>query len=240
MHVATDGSGNTTTKKGGCGIIIDEPIEDESINDLILKLVDQMKDHVDEEYLDKYEDVSNIINFHKDIMNLKRNILQNPIRGLAMMEVANETIISRLNSDGREYSFPVPLGEAMDITFDGQVHGFSGDKNPTNNRAELLAVIIALKLLKGRKGVKIVTDSKYVICVTDPKFVKGLSDKGIREYKINGDLISEFIKIKDDVEFEFVKVKAHRTKKEKLTLNAYELYLTNLNEKADDLAKAAM
>jgi len=82
-----------------------------------------------------------------------------------------------------------------------------GYRMTTNNRMELLAVIVALESLKeGGHHVKIFSDSKYVIDSVEKKWVFGWVKKGFKGKK-NADLWRRFLKIypKNDVAFTWVK-----------------------------------
>lgn len=82
-----------------------------------------------------------------------------------------------------------------------------GYRKTTNNRMELLAVIVALETLKGEDySVNIYSDSKYVIDAIEKKWVWGWQRKGFKGKK-NSDLWIRFLKIypKHKVSFNWVK-----------------------------------
>ena len=82
-----------------------------------------------------------------------------------------------------------------------------GYKKTTNNRMELLAVIVALENLKSDKlNITVFSDSKYVVDAIEKKWVFGWEKKGIKNKK-NIDLWKRFLKIyhKHNVEFKWVK-----------------------------------
>jgi ribonuclease HI len=71
----------------------------------------------------------------------------------------------------------------------------AGYRYTTNNRMELLAVIVALQQLKNpNMQVNIYTDSKYVCDAIEKKWVFGWKAKGFVGKK-NADLWNEFLKI---------------------------------------------
>lgn len=71
----------------------------------------------------------------------------------------------------------------------------AGFRLTTNNRMELLAVIVALKeLKKPNLEVHIYTDSKYVCDAIEKKWVFGWKQKNFAGKK-NGDLWNEFLKV---------------------------------------------
>jgi len=68
-------------------------------------------------------------------------------------------------TDGSALGNPGPGGYGIVLRFGDKVKEISeGYRNTTNNRMELLAIIVALKSLKSKKyPVHIYSDSKYVI-----------------------------------------------------------------------------
>ncbi len=82
-----------------------------------------------------------------------------------------------------------------------------GYKHTTNNRMELLAVIVALQKLKQQNTkVKVFTDSKYVADAVEKKWVFNWESKGFKGKK-NVDLWIQFLKEyrKQDVSFTWIK-----------------------------------
>lgn len=82
-----------------------------------------------------------------------------------------------------------------------------GFRYTTNNRMELLAVIVALeKLKKPQTEITIYTDSKYVCDSVEKKWVFGWEKKGFKGKK-NEDLWRKFLDLyrKHKVEFRWVK-----------------------------------
>jgi len=70
-----------------------------------------------------------------------------------------------------------------------------GFRKTTNNRMELLAVIVALeKIKKEKQHVHIYTDSKYVSESVEKKWVENWEKKGFKNKK-NPDLWKRFLKI---------------------------------------------
>jgi len=82
-----------------------------------------------------------------------------------------------------------------------------GYKCTTNNRMELLSVIVALESLK-KEGSEVIvfSDSKYVVDSIEKKWVFGWQKKGFKGKK-NPDLWQRFLKIypKHKVKFQWVK-----------------------------------
>lgn len=84
---------------------------------------------------------------------------------------------------------------------------YEGFRLTTNNRMELLAVIVGLEKLKnaGTK-VLVISDSKYVVDSVDKKWVFGWEKKGFAGKK-NPDLWMRFLRIyrKHQVDFKWIK-----------------------------------
>lgn len=100
-----------------------------------------------------------------------------------------------------------------------------GFRLTTNNRMELMAVVVALKSLT-RDGLDIViyTDSAYVVNAVEKGWIHGWVKKGFKDKK-NSDLWTEFLKYYRKHHIKFVWVKGHAN-------NAF-------NNRCDELATAA-
>jgi ribonuclease HI len=84
-----------------------------------------------------------------------------------------------------------------------------GYRLTTNNRMELLAVIVALEMIKQpNNNVMIFSDSKYVIDSIEKKWVFGWQKKGFKGKK-NVDLWRRFLKIYPLQNVKFTWVKGH-------------------------------
>ncbi len=84
-----------------------------------------------------------------------------------------------------------------------------GFKHTTNNRMELLSVIVALEMLKkDGSEVTIYSDSKYVVDSVEKKWVFGWEKKGFKGKK-NPDLWKRFLKIYPKHKVHFKSVKGH-------------------------------
>ena len=95
----------------------------------------------------------------------------------------------------------------------------------TNNRMELLSVIVSLENLKKEKtSATIYSDSKYVVDSVEKKWIFGWEKKNFAKKK-NPDLWIRFLKIYKKHNVKFVWIKGHSNIKE--------------NEKCDQLAVAA-
>ena len=100
-----------------------------------------------------------------------------------------------------------------------------GYRMTTNNRMELLAVIVALEQLK-KEGVQVLvySDSKYVIDSVVKGWVFGWVKKGFKDKK-NPDLWKRFLKVYEKHEVKFQWIKGHNDHPQ--------------NERCDKLAVAA-
>lgn len=84
---------------------------------------------------------------------------------------------------------------------------YEGFRHTTNNRMELLAVIVGLEKLKNpNTKVLVVSDSKYVVDAINQKWIFGWEKKSFKGVK-NPDLWIRFLKIfrKHQVEFKWIK-----------------------------------
>jgi ribonuclease HI len=100
-----------------------------------------------------------------------------------------------------------------------------GFRLTTNNRMELLSVIVALESLK-KEGNQVViySDSKYVVDAVEQGWVFNWAKKGFAGKK-NADLWTRFLKIYAKQKVRFIWVKGHASNKE--------------NNRCDELAVAA-
>ena len=121
------------------------------------------------------------------------------------MEEAPQIVIY---TDGSALGNPGPGGYGILLQSSKQAKEVSqGYRLTTNNRMELLAIIVALEILKvSDKRVTIYSDSKYVIDSVTKGWVFGWVKKGFKGKK-NADLWKRFLKIypKNKVKFQWVK-----------------------------------
>ena len=104
----------------------------------------------------------------------------------------------------------------------------AGFRLTTNNRMELLAVIVALEALK-RPGmeVEVYSDSKYVVDAVEKGWVIGWERKNFKDKK-NPDLWKRFLKVyrQHRVAFHWVKGHAGNPNNERVDALAVEAYQT--------------
>ncbi len=125
--------------------------------------------------------------------------------------MANITIYT----DGAAQGNPGPGGYGIVLLSGGHRKEISqGYKHTTNNRMELLSVIVALEMLKGEAHhVTIYSDSKYVVDAVEQKWVFGWQKKNFKNKK-NPDLWQRFLRIYPKHHVRFVWVKGHASNKE--------------------------
>lgn len=125
--------------------------------------------------------------------------------------MANITIYT----DGAAQGNPGPGGYGIVLLSGGHRKEISqGYKHTTNNRMELLSVIVALEMLKGEAHhVTIYSDSKYVVDAVEQKWVFGWQKKNFKNKK-NPDLWQRFLRVYPKHHVRFVWVKGHASNKE--------------------------
>jgi ribonuclease HI len=136
--------------------------------------------------------------------------------------------MGRINiyTDGSSLGNPGPGGYGIILEFNGKTKELSkGYRLTTNNRMELLAVIVALESIKTKKhSITIYSDSKYVIDSIVKGWVNSWKNKNFKGKK-NKDLWLKYLSIHKDFEIKFQWVKGHNGHPE--------------NERCDQLAVAA-
>lgn len=129
-------------------------------------------------------------------------------------------------TDGAASGNPGPGGFGVVMKYQSQRKEISeGYRLTTNNRMELLAVIVALESIK-KPGIPVVvySDSKYVVDAINLGWVFGWVKKGFKD-KANPDLWKRFLAIYPKHHVKFVWVKGHASNVE--------------NNRCDELAVAA-
>ena len=129
-------------------------------------------------------------------------------------------------TDGSALGNPGPGGYGL-VMISGKHRKdfFQGYQLTTNNRMELLAVIVALEAIKTNQSeVTIYSDSKYVVDAIEKGWVFAWVKKGFKKKK-NPDLWKRFLKIYPKHQVKFIWVKGHAG--------------NTLNERCDQLAVEA-
>jgi len=117
-------------------------------------------------------------------------------------------------TDGACSGNPGPGGWGAVLRFAGKEKELSGgEKETTNNRMELTAVIKALSALKEPCNVRLTTDSKYVCDAVNQRWVYSWRANGWRKADkkpaLNVDLWEELLPLLETHEVEFLWVKGH-------------------------------
>jgi len=117
-------------------------------------------------------------------------------------------------TDGAAKGNPGPGGYGVVMELVGQAYRkefYEGFRLTTNNRMELLAVIVGLEKLKAPgMSVLVVSDSKYVVDSIEKKWVLGWEKKGFVGRK-NPDLWKRFLKIYRQHKVDFKWIKGHNS-----------------------------
>jgi ribonuclease HI len=116
----------------------------------------------------------------------------------------------KIFTDGSAKGNPGPGGYGIVLKFGDKMKEISqGYRLTTNNRMELLALIIALENLKTDKfPVEVFSDSKYVIDSITKRWVFGWNTKGFKGKK-NADLWIRYLQIHSKFNLSFHWVKGH-------------------------------
>ena len=138
-------------------------------------------------------------------------------------------------TDGACSGNPGPGGWGAVLVYNGKEKELSGsEKNTTNNRMELTAVIMALNALNQPCEVKLTTDSKYVCDAINKSWVyswrKNGWKKSDKKPTLNVDLWKELLSLLEKHEVEFIWVKGHNGHKyneicDALAVKEYQKYL---------------
>lgn len=116
----------------------------------------------------------------------------------------------KIYTDGSAKGNPGPGGYGTILKFNGQVKEISGGyRMTTNNRMELMALIVGLENLKTNKyPVEVYSDSKYVIDSIVKGWVFGWKTKGFKGKK-NSDLWLRYLDLHPKYNLTFHWVKGH-------------------------------
>ena len=117
-------------------------------------------------------------------------------------------------TDGACSGNPGPGGYGAVLVYNGKEKELcGGDKQTTNNRMELTAVICALEALKEPCSVTLTTDSKYVSDAITQGWARSWKEKGWKKADnkpaLNSDLWEKLLCLLDIHEVKFIWVKGH-------------------------------
>lgn len=131
-----------------------------------------------------------------------------------------------LFTDGASRGNPGPGGYGTILRWKNHEKELTaGFRKTTNNRMELLAVIIGLEAItKPGIPVTVYSDSKYVVDAVEKRWVFGWQKKGFAG-KANGDLWARFLRVYAKHNVKFVWIRGHAGHPE--------------NERCDELAVAS-
>jgi len=131
----------------------------------------------------------------------------------------------RVYTDGAASGNPGPGGYGIVMLYGNVRKEFSGGfRHTTNNRMELMAVIVALeKITWPRMTVEIWSDSRYVVDAVEKGWVFGWEKKGFKDKK-NPDLWKRFLVVyrKHNVRFHWIKGHNQHTLNERCDALAVE------------------
>ncbi|NDK57632.1 ribonuclease HI [Pontibacter fetidus] len=131
-----------------------------------------------------------------------------------------------LFTDGASRGNPGPGGYGVILRWGPHVKELTaGFRKTTNNRMELLAVIVGLEAItKPGIPITVYSDSKYVVDAVEKRWVFGWQKKGFAG-KANGDLWARFLRVYTKHNVKFVWIRGHAGHPE--------------NERCDELAVAS-
>jgi ribonuclease HI len=113
-------------------------------------------------------------------------------------------------TDGASQGNPGPGGYGVVLKYKQHRKELAqGFRRTTNNRMELMAVIVGLEAIKepGHE-VTVYSDSRYVVDAVEQKWIWGWTKKGFAKVK-NPDLWQRFLKVYTKHKVKFVWVKGH-------------------------------
>jgi ribonuclease HI len=133
-------------------------------------------------------------------------------------------------TDGACLGNPGPGGYGVVLLYDGHRKEISGGfRLTTNNRMEMMAVIVGLRALKERCSVTVYSDSEYIVNSISKGWAERWRANGWKRNKkdkaINADLWEQLLDLIDNHDVKMVWVRGHSGVKE--------------NERCDELSVAA-
>jgi ribonuclease HI len=136
-----------------------------------------------------------------------------------------------LYTDGAASGNPGPGGYGVVLLYNNFRKEISGGyKHTTNNRMELMAVIVGLESITNKDlQVKIFSDSKYVVDAINLKWIYGWVKKRFKNVA-NVDLWLRFLKIYSADKHEFIWVKGHANNKENNRCDALAVAASKKND----------
>ena len=134
-------------------------------------------------------------------------------------------------TDGAAKGNPGPGGYGVVMELVGSPYKkefYEGFRHTTNNRMELLAVIVGLEKLKHPKTtVLVISDSKYVVDAVEKRWVFQWEKKGFAGKK-NPDLWLRFLKAYRQHQVDFQWIKGHNNHPQNERCDELAVYASNL------------
>lgn len=123
--------------------------------------------------------------------------------------------VIQLYTDGAASGNPGPGGYGIVLKYrDHRREISAGFKHTTNNRMELMAVIVGLESISNRLlPVEIYSDSRYVVDAVNKHWLESWKRKGFKDKK-NVDLWLRFLRVYDPGRHRFIWVKGHADNRE--------------------------
>ena len=137
----------------------------------------------------------------------------------------------QIYTDGAAKGNPGKGGYGVVMELVGTPHKkefYEGFRLTTNNRMELLAVIVGLEKLKNpQMTVLVISDSKYVVDSVEKKWVIGWEKKGFANRK-NSDLWKRFLKVYRQHKVDFKWIKGHNNHPQNERCDELAVYASSL------------
>ncbi len=140
-------------------------------------------------------------------------------------------------TDGAAKGNPGPGGYGVVMELVGSPYKkefYEGFRYTTNNRMELLAVVVGLEKLKNpNTSVLVTSDSKYVVDAVEKRWVFQWEKKGYAGKK-NPDLWMRFLKIYRNHKVDFQWIKGHNNHPQNERCDELAVYASNLSNLSVD------
>ena len=139
-------------------------------------------------------------------------------------------------TDGSAIGNPGPGGYGVVMSCEGYRKELSqGYRLTTNNRMELLAVIVALEALKiPQTSATVYSDSQYVVHAVEKEWLFGWEQKRFKNVK-NSDLWKRFLKIYRNHSVSLCWIKGHNNNAENERCDRLAVAAANSNNLLDDV-----
>lgn len=141
------------------------------------------------------------------------NYLKMPKENITPVTCSSEDAVV-VYTDGACSGNPGAGGWAAILSFKGKEKILSGgEENTTNNRMELMAVIMGLESVKENQNIKVYSDSAYVVNAFNQNWLSNWQKNNWKtsgkSEVLNKDLWQRLLKVVEKHNVEFIKVKGH-------------------------------